>query len=362
MMTKRKKQRDLQQTLFIILITMVLFLGTLNIVKGLGFFIPSQPSLLVVNNTINLEEMTLEQKIAQMVIVHGGLYNLQTWKKLQLGGVHLFAMQREELFRKTINEFQKEMMIPFFVSADFEGCLNPFSAFRPSIPVREITSVGDAFEKGKSEGSYLHTLGFSVNFAPVVDLNDQIWKCRSFPGNATTIGKLAEAYTLGLQREGIIATAKHYPGKTLVIRDPHKEVVAAVIEKSDLLPYEKLNKVVKGVMVSHLIVEGAIDSEGKPSVAAREIVGELKEKYPGLIFTDEIQMLGLRNFYPSLDEVYINVFKAGNDMILNFGEDPEEMHRMIQVVAEAVRRGEISKKQIDASVRKILMAKGFRVK
>ena len=78
--------------------------------------------------------------------------------------------------------------------------------------------------------------------------------------------------------------------------------------------------------------------------------------------SDEIHMLGLKKFYRSVDEVYIAVFKAGNDVVLNFDKDPNEIYRMIQIVKGAVERGEIPEAQIDASVTRILEAKGFTVR
>ena len=181
---KGKRMRKFtQKTLFFILLSIVLILGFLAIAKARGWLIPRQPGLEIIDNTVTLDSMTLEQKIAQMIIAHGALYNLQAWKKLQLGGIHLFAMQDKELFQETIQQYQNGMAIPFFVSADLEGCLNPFSAFRPAIPVNEIRTLGDAFEKGKDDGEFLQTLGFTINFAPVVDLRDEIWKCRTFPGD-----------------------------------------------------------------------------------------------------------------------------------------------------------------------------------
>ncbi len=362
LLEKMKQHKiDFSKKIFFLLVFILLVLGMLNIVKGMGFFIPQQPRPLVVDNVVTLESMSLEQKIAQMILASGSIYNLQAWKKMQLGGIHLFAMQNKELFQQTIQQYQEGMDIPFFVSADLEGCLNPFSAFRPSMSVSKIRTQGAAFEKGKSDGEFLNSLGFTINFAPVVDLRDEIWKCRAFPGNEEEIVELAEAYILGLQSEGIIATAKHYPGKTLVVKDPHKEIVAATIDSLDIAPYEQLNEIVQGVMISHLVVEGAVNSQGRPAVVAENIVHDLKNKYTGLVITDEIQMLGLRNFYRSLDEMYVDVFKANNDIILNFGEDPEEMQRMIKIVAEAVQQGEIPETRIDVSVRKILEAKGFVV-
>jgi beta-glucosidase-like glycosyl hydrolase len=207
----------------------------------------------------------------------------------------------------------------------------------------------------------LKSLGFTLNFAPVVDLDDQIWKCRSFPGDERQVSELAEAYISGLQREGILATAKHYPGKTLVVKDPHKHLVVAIIHEEDIYPYQYLveKDAIDLVMVSHLITTGAVNSEGIPSVASLPVMENLKNNFDGLVISDEIQMMGVKGFYETLDEMYVAVFKAGNDIILNFDEDPMEIYRMILTIKEAVENGEISEERIDDSVKKILTAKGF---
>jgi len=90
-------------------------------------------------------------------------------------------------------------------------------------------------------------------------------------------------------------------------------------------------------------------------------IGKLKETFSGLVVTDDTMMWGLRKFYSSKEQLYIEVFKSGNDLILNFDEDPAEIYHMIQVVKGAVEKGEISADKIDGSVRKILEAKGFVV-
>ncbi|MBI2146146.1 hypothetical protein HYU22_02295 [Candidatus Woesearchaeota archaeon] len=207
-------------------------------------------------------------------------------------------------------------------------------------------------------------MGFSINFAPVVDLQDDIWRCRSFPGDEQHVSELAESYLLGLQTQGVIGTIKHYPGKTLIIKDPHKFIVAANIDDKDLYPYQYLlgKKDAQAVMVSHIIASGAVDSDGVPAVVSEKIIGELKNNFEGLIISDEINMLGLKDYYPNLDDMYVAVFKAGNDIILNFNKDPNEIYRMILVIKKAVEDEVISEEQIDASVTKILKAKGFMVR
>ena len=77
-------------------------------------FIPEQPLVYFTAKVIDLDSLTLEQKIAQMVIVVGAKENyLVTWKNMRLGGIHLFARQNEHIFNNTIIDFQNEMPIRF---------------------------------------------------------------------------------------------------------------------------------------------------------------------------------------------------------------------------------------------------------
>ncbi len=358
----RKKRR--QEIIFVALLLLVVILGLLNLAKVKGWLIPRQPELVVTDGVVDLDTMSLEQKIAQMLVVQGNVENMLAWKNMQVGGVHLFGRRSESVFRNTILDYQYELPIPLFITVDLEGCINPFGYFRNFTPASEIDSVGEAFEKGFEEGRFLSQLGITLNFAPVVDLEDEIWRCRSFPGNDSFVSELAQSYVLGLQTQGVIATAKHYPGRTLSLQDPHKFIVTAEITPRDLYPYRYLldRGNVGAVMVSHLITSGALNSGGVPAVVSPKVISGLQQQFGGLIITDEIHMLGLKNFYNSLDEMYLAVFQAGNDVVLNFQNNPHEIYRMIQVVAQAVREDKIPEEQIDKSVAKILMAKGLRVK
>ncbi|MFA6461336.1 MAG: glycoside hydrolase family 3 N-terminal domain-containing protein [Candidatus Woesearchaeota archaeon] len=359
----KKRRWNVHEKIFLILIIIVLILGSVNIAKARGMLIPLMPSPQIQNKTISLDSLSLEQKIAQMVIVHGSPWNMEAWKKMQIGGIHLFALKDAELYQQTISKHQAGMDIPFMVTVDLEGCWNPFSYFRNFTAVSTIKSEEEAFSVGQEEALFLTSMGFTIDFSPVVDLRDDIWKCRSFSGDGDQITKLAQAYIKGLQSEGITATVKHYPGKTLIGRDPHKSIVAADISGADVYPFQLLaqNKELKGVMVSHVISSGEVNSEGKPAVVSVQALNTLRSNFSGIIFSDEVNMLGLKDFYSSIDDLYLDVFSAGNDVIVNFNEDPNEIYHMIQVIKSAVEEGKISSEQIDASVTRILELKGFRV-
>ncbi|MBI2573068.1 hypothetical protein HYV86_04375 [Candidatus Woesearchaeota archaeon] len=358
----------IQSTLFhkrilICLSVVVFILLLLTVAKARGLFISTDPEPVIVGNTVDLDSFTLEQKIAQMTVSLWLPENMEVFRRMQLGGVHMFALESTDAFSTSIRKAQEGATIPFFITADAEGCISPFIHITNLTSASSVATLGEAYEKGFHDGEFMREMGFNVNFAPVVDLGDTIWRCRTFPGDEKQVAQFAQAYTQGLQAQGLIATAKHYPGKTLVVRDPHKFLVGAEIDEKDVYPYSYLAEhgTVKSIMVSHLITTGAVDSQGIPSVVSSKVIADLKQQYKGLIISDEIHMLGLKNFYPTVDEMYVAVFAAGNDIVLNFDKNPEELHRMISIVAAAVRDGRISESQIDASVRKVLEAKGLVV-
>ena len=351
------------EKVFIVLSVILLFLASIDIAKAQGKLLSSQGQIVVKDGTIDLDDMTIEQKVAQMIVVAGQDYRKEAWDTLGVGGIHMYAHSSEKEFQSAIGSFQEGKSVPYFVSVDLEGCLNPLAAFYQSQPVSLIRTPGEAFQKGLEDGAELSSLGFTLNYAPVVDLHDTIWGCRTFPGTVEDKEILAQSYILGLQDSGIIATAKHYPGKALVISDPHKFLVSADITLDDVAPYEYLFRkgAVKAVMVTHVIGEGVVNSHGMPAVVDPEVIALIRSHFNGLIITDEIMMLGLKNYYPATDELYFAVFNAGSDVVLNFNEDPYEIQKMITVVSDAVRSGDINIHRIDASVTRILDAKGFNV-
>ncbi len=347
--------------LFYILLAITISLGGLNLAQAQGQFVPDL-STAFGSNEISLEDLTLEQKVAQMIITHGADYNLEALKKLQMGGLHFYHKASSGLYNEVIDEYQKGMDIPFFTTADLEGCINPFSYFRTFPDTSSVQTPEEAYQKAVTEGTFLKSMGFNVNFAPVVDLDDTIWRCRTFPGEKEDVVEMAAAYAAGLREVGILSTMKHYPGKTLVVSDPHQNLVSAEIADEDTFPYGELLEHIDMLMVSHIIVEGTVSSNGVPSSVSPEIILPIKEVFPGLIVSDEINMLGLLDFYgDDLDALYIDLVLAGHDIILNFNEDPNELYRMIIVIVAAVEDGSISEDQIDASVRKILEKKGITV-
>ncbi|MBU1111847.1 MAG: hypothetical protein KJ896_03635 [Nanoarchaeota archaeon] len=322
---------------------------------------------------LEYDSLTLKQKIAQMFIVYGEEENRLTFQKMMVGGVFFDARPTQFDFERSVYSYQKYSNIPMLITLDLEGCRNPFENFASFPTFSEIETVEEAYQVGVEEGELMKELGFTMNFAPVVDLEDEIWGCRSFPGTPKEIAAKANAYIKGLNESGILAVAKHYPGKTLVNRDLHLESSFVVISEEDLIPFKSVvAENVPAVMVSHAVTTGAVDTFSKPGVVSQPLVSDLKnglagKSFTGLVITDEIGMLSLKNHYTddtgwtNYGLMFTELFNSGNDMILVFDREPARVYEFIEYIEKEVKRGEISEERIDESVIKILEAKGITV-
>jgi beta-N-acetylhexosaminidase len=356
----------------ITLLIVLLVLIALNITLIHSFQV-SNPDKLLYNpetNVLDFSKLTMEQKIAQMLIVYGKEENSQQFQNMLTGGIFLDALPTEQDFIDRIETFQSNAVIPFFVTTDLEGCRNPFENFKQFPTFKEINSVEEAYQLGIDHGKILARLGFTMNFAPVIDLEDTIWNCRSFIGSPEEIAEKGKKYIQGIQEQGILAVAKHYPGKTLTVGDSHKIIVSASINKEDLIPFEMaIESEVNGLMMSHLIVDGFVNSKNKPAGLSPEIVQNARQSFEGLILTDEIGMQALSKYYfneslkkTEFGKMFIEIFQGGADLILTFDKNPERIYtEMIQTVAKAVELGQIDSNKIDRSVLKILKIKGISV-
>ncbi len=330
------------------------------------FFILSLFILLMVQipaKEINISELSMEEKIAQMIIVRGDNFD-ERYTRLGIGAIYLSKKKTREEYINLINKYQKSSEIKLLVSADMEGYWNPFPFFK-SKNFGEINSKQEAYILGSSHSKILKELGFNLDFSPVVERKNNVWPGRSFTGSDDEIKEKISGYIKGLQENGILATAKHYPGGSM-IKDPHKFKYKYNLEKSDLELFDHaIKENVSAIMVGHPIVSGELESKGKQSTISPEVISYLKKDFDGLVISDEISMWGLKISYLfNSEKIYIDLINAGNDMIIDASPIFFPYHRIksrINEVLEAVEDGLISGKRINESVEKILRVKGYSV-
>ena len=202
-------------------------------------------------------------------------------------------------------------------------------------------------------------MGIQVNYAPVVDVNNNpdnpVINDRSFGEDPHRVADLGIQYMKGLQDNGVLATAKHFPGHGDVSVDSHLDL--PVIHKSrqqmdelELYPFKKIiDAGVGAVMTGHLYVP-AIDSREHraSSLSNNTVTGLLRKqmKFTGLSFTDALEMKGVTKFFPDGD-ASVESLIAGNDMLCL----PGDVALCIGKIFQAIKQKKLKWKDLDANNR-----------
>lgn len=323
-------------------------------------------NIMVENNIIEFDSLTLKQKLAQMIITRGDSENYEV-VDLNIGGIFLDRLKYEDEYKRVIDNFQEKSKIKLFVTTDMEGAWTPFpepEEHQKFPKFSEIETSEEAFEVGKAHGELLKKIGFNLNFAPVAEYVDDAYGGRTFSGTDEEIQEKVASYIKGLQ-ENVMGTCKHYPGESLHT-NLHEKSATVEIRKKDLELFRiGVKNNISAIMVSHQITTGLIDSKGKPATVSKEVIDSLETiGFDGLIIVDEIRMKGLSNFYKEKGklELYKDLINAGENVILDFYIDTKELDELLEGIVEEVEKGNISEEKINESARKILKYKGYSIK
>ncbi|MCK4647788.1 hypothetical protein KAT24_02575 [Candidatus Pacearchaeota archaeon] len=318
-------------------------------------------NIIIDNSTIQFDSLTLRQKIAQMIVVKGENKKNIYLTNLNIGGIYLYKQKFEEDYSSLISEYQNASKIKLFVSADLEGVWNPFSNFQEFPKFSEITTKEEAYNVGLEHGKILKRVGFNINFAPVAEVSDNVYGGRVFIGTEKDVKEKLENYIKGLQKN-VLGTCKHYPGKGM-IKNLHDRIDKQIILKEDLELFDIcIKNNISAMMVGHQIVSGEVDSNAKPSSVSKEIIDNLNN-FSGLIISDEINMAGLKRFYLfNKKALYRDLINSGENLILDFKLTPVSAYKLLNKLEKLVKSGKIDEDKINQSVKKILIAKGYKVK
>jgi beta-N-acetylhexosaminidase len=208
-------------------------------------------------------------------------------------------------------------------------------------------------------------LGVQVSFSPVVDVNNNpanpVINDRSFGEDRELVARKGIAYMRGLQRGGVIATAKHFPGHGDTDTDSHLGLPLIAhsrtrLDSLELYPFGRLvDEGLSAMMVGHLEVPALDSTKGLPSTLSEPIVSGILERelgFKGLVFTDALNMKGVANA-DKPGEIELRALLAGNDVML-FPQDPI---KAIERIKAAVENKEVDRALIDHKCLKVLRAK-----
>ncbi|MGY2981920.1 glycoside hydrolase family 3 protein [Thermostichus sp. OS-CIW-30] len=270
---------------------------------------------------------------------------------------------------------QAQALVPLWIAIDQEGgpvvrLTEGVTVFPSAMAVAAAGSLAKAEAMARAVGTELKSLGFNLNFAPVVDVNSNphnpIIGIRAFGSDPKQVTDYGLALWRGYRQAGILCTPKHFPGHGDTDIDSHLGLPRVdrpleALQTTELRPFQALIRAgAEAVMTAHVVMP-ALGSVRPATLAPEVVSGWLRQKlgFKGLVLTDSLTMGAIARTY-GIPEAAELAFKAGADVLV-FGADPG-FTPAIQKEAYAhllreFRAGRLSVEQLDRSVERILALK-----
>lgn len=323
---------------------------------------------------IDMSKLSLSEKIGQLMFV--GVKSktdaVELARKYQIGGIMLVEGGDSLYSKEAIDEVKKAGKIPVLVASDEEGGLvqrlESKTGKYPSAKELGAKSDSEVENIAKEYGKKLANIGVTVDYAPVVDIDDGNNPIisdtkRAFSSDPDKVADKASAFAKGLRSSKVVPVFKHFPGHGRASGDSHNQAVTtpslSSLKDKDLKPYEKvLEASPSGVMMGHLIVPGL--TGGKQATISSDAVDLLRKDYnfDGVIFSDEIaNMKAIADKYSPTEAVSLAI-QAGIDMPLfnyssRYSNLDEQVGKTINRVEQDVKNGKISESAIDKALGRI---------
>nr|WP_242920059.1 glycoside hydrolase family 3 N-terminal domain-containing protein [Pontibacter liquoris] len=317
-----------------------------------------------------------DERIAQLMIVEafsdqGPAYEadvMRLIKQYKVGGIIFFqgGPVRQAILT---NRYQAASKVPLLIAMDAETGIGMRLDSTVQYPFQQMLGAvednGLIYAMGAEVAAEFRRLGMHINFAPVADINNNphnpIISYRSFGENRLDVTAKSLAYMQGMQENGIIATAKHFPGHGDTNVDSHYDLPVIPfnryrLDSLELYPFKELIKHgIGGIMVAHMHIPQLDSTQNLPSTLSRPIVTGLMKKelgFKGLIFTDAMVMKGVTKFFPP-GEAEVRALMAGNDVLERLNSVPVA----IRAIRAAIARGDLTQESIDRRCKRVLAAK-----
>lgn len=322
------------------------------------------------------DSLTKDQRIAQLFMVaaysnkgieHENKINALI-KNYHIGGL-IFMQGTPKKEIELTNRYQATAKTPLMIAIDGEWGLpmrlkNTFK-FPKQMTMGAIQYDSLIYQMGKEMALHCKRIGIHVNFAPVIDVNNNrknpIINYRSFGEERENVTRKGIAYMSGMQDNGVLACAKHFPGHGDTDKDSHKAlpVITHDLKRLDSIEFYPFKKLIKqglgSMMVAHLYIPALDSTKNMATTLSKKVVTDLLKdslKFKGLIFTDALNMKGVSSFFkPGV--VDVKALIAGNDILL-FSED---VPTAIKEIKKAIKNGEITQEEVNKRCKKIIYAK-----
>ncbi|WP_232825879.1 glycoside hydrolase family 3 N-terminal domain-containing protein [Chitinophaga alhagiae] len=321
--------------------------------------------------------LSYEERIAQLIMirVHSNLGAehvasvIRDIRNNKVGGLVTFQggpVRQANL----VNTYQSISKTPLLVAVDGEWGLgmrfvDSVMAFPRNLMLGAVQDSLLIYQVGKAIGEQCRRMGIQYNFAPVLDVNNNpnnpVINDRSFGEDKYQVARLGVAMIKGMQDVGIMACAKHFPGHGDTDVDSHYDLPSinkslSDLDSLELYPFRRaIEAGVGSIMIAHLYVPAIDNKANTPTSISYKTVTNLLQKdlgFDGLIVTDALEMKGISKYYTNGQESLRSLL-AGNDLM----ELPSTARGSINAIAQAIKKGTISREEVYRRVKKVLRAK-----
>lgn len=336
----------------------------------------------------SLRHMTVEEKVGQLLFTtyHGSFtatdsatyaQMMHDINDLHVGGFITIThgsplgIVKDQAYPTAVlaNQLQSKSKLPLLIGADYERGTamrqDEGTSFPTAMAVAAAGDPKDAYTMGKITALEARAVGVQWIYAPVCDVNNNpsnpIINTRSFGENPASVAKYISEFIHGVEENGALATAKHFPGHGDTATDSHIDLPTIKadrerLEHLELVPFRAaIAAGVGSIMTGHLNVPAFEPDPNTPATLSSNILTDLLRKqlgFRGLVITDALDMGGITVRYAP-GEAAIRAFLAGSDALLM----PPVPDAAYQAVLAAVKSGRIPQDRLDASLRRILQAK-----
>ncbi len=336
----------------------------------------SKPERVWVDSVYNT--MSKNERLGQLIMLRahsdkGAVYEedvarlIRTYK---VGGLCFFQGTPEK--QATLTNYYQSLSgkLPLMISMDAEWGLGmrlkeTTISFPYQMMLGAIQNNNLIYDMGKEIARQFRRIGMHINFAPSIDVNNNpnnpVINFRSFGENRYNVTAKGIMYMRGLQENGVMACAKHFPGHGDTNVDSHEELPLLPqsrerLDSLELFPFRVISQFgVQSMMIAHMAVPALDATANLPTSLSPKAVTDLLRNdigYQGLLFTDGLEMKGVTKYYKN-GEVEARALAAGNDVLLL----PESVPNALAKIQEYVNDKKLDTVQIERSVKRVLLAK-----
>jgi beta-N-acetylhexosaminidase len=335
-----------------------------------------------------LRKMSIEEKVGQVLFAtyHGSFTSMDSAAYTQMmhavGDLHVggfinitqgspLGIVKSQAYPTAVldNQLQTKSKLPLLIGADFERGtamrLDEGTSFPTAMALAAAGNPRDAYTMGKVTALEARAVGIQWIYAPDADVNNNpgnpIINTRSFGEDPGRVAEFVREFVRGVEENGGLATAKHFPGHGDTAADSHIDlpVIHADRERLEQLEFVPFRAAISAgastIMTGHLNVPALEPDPNTPATLSHRILTDVLRnelKFQGLVVTDAMDMGGITVRYAP-GEAAVRAFDAGADALLM----PPVPDAAFEGLLTAVKSGRISHERLDASVRRILQAK-----